>query len=94
MSSAVTVVSMSDSGDMDAPKYKSPRPDATPPASIKPDADVAALWDFDRSAESRDAQGGTSIRAQKEQVAALSAWLERTRDDGPSQDAVALVTEP
>ena len=27
MSSAVTVVSMSDSGDMDAPKYKSPRPD-------------------------------------------------------------------
>ena len=58
------------------------------------DADVAALWDFDRSAESRDAQGGTSIRAQKEQVAALSAWLARTKDDGPSQDAVALVTEP
>ena len=44
MSSAVTVVSMSDSGDMDAPKYKSPRPDATPPASIKPDADVAARF--------------------------------------------------
>ena len=58
------------------------------------DADVAALWDFDRSAESRDAQGGTSLRAQKEQVAALSAWLERTQHDGPSQDAVALVTEP
>jgi len=58
------------------------------------DADVAALWDFDRSAESRDAQGGTSLRAQKEQVAALSAWLARTRDDGPSPDAVALVTEP
>ena len=58
------------------------------------DADVAALWDFDRSAESRDAQGGTSLRAQKEQVAALSAWLDRTENDGPSPDAVALVTEP
>ena len=46
------------------------------------DADVAALWDFDRSAESRDAQGGTSIRAQKEQVAALSAW-HGTGDDVP-----------
>ena len=44
MSSAVTVVSMSDSGDMDAPKYKSPRPDAVPPTSMKPDADVAARF--------------------------------------------------
>ena len=39
-------------------------------------------------------RGGTSLRAQKEQVAALSAWLDRTENDGPSPDAVALVTEP
>lgn len=58
------------------------------------DADIVALWDFDRSAESRDAQGGTSLRAQKEQVAALSAWLAKTAQDGPAADAVALVTEP
>ena len=56
MSSAVTVVSMSDSGDMDAPKYKSPRPDATPPASIKPDADVAARF---RAAAPRRGAGRT-----------------------------------
>ena len=36
---------------------------------------------LDRSAESRDAQGGTSLRAQKEQIAALSAWLARTEND-------------
>ena len=57
------------------------------------DADVAALWDFDRSAESRDAQGGTSIRAQKEQVA---AYRRGSSDAGrrafPGRRA--LVTEP
>ena len=57
------------------------------------DASVKALWDFERSAESRDAEGGTSKRAQRAQVAALGAWLDKTEADGPGAAAVGLVTE-
>ena len=38
-------------------------------------ADVAGVWSFEASVESRDAQGGTSRRAVLEQVASLKAWL-------------------
>ncbi|KAJ8610172.1 hypothetical protein CTAYLR_008728 [Chrysophaeum taylorii] len=37
--------------------------------------DVLKIWDFDRSLESRDADGGTSTRAQRLQIARLEAWL-------------------
>ena len=58
------------------------------------DATIAALWDFERSAESRDAAGGTSKRAQREQIAKLTAWLDATEAGGPDAAAVALVTDP
>ena len=37
--------------------------------------DVAHVWSFEHSVESRDAEGGTSRRAVLEQVAKLEAWL-------------------
>ena len=58
------------------------------------EASIAAIWDFDRSAESRDAAGGTSLRAQREQLAKLDAWLAATEADGPSAAAAKLVTDP
>ena len=58
------------------------------------DATIAALWDFERSAESRDAAGGTSKRAQREQIAKLTDWLDATEAGGPDAAAVALVTDP
>jgi hypothetical protein len=36
---------------------------------------VGAVWSFEASVEARDAAGGTSRRAVREQVAALEAWL-------------------
>ena len=39
------------------------------------DADVECLWSFERSAESRDAEGGTSRRAVAEQVGKLRDYL-------------------
>ena len=53
---------------------------------------IAAIFDFERSAESRDAAGGTSKRAQLEQIDKLRTWLRKTEGDGPSPAAVALVT--
>jgi argininosuccinate lyase len=38
-------------------------------------ADVAEVWDFERSVEARDVAGGTSRRAVLEQMAALRNWL-------------------
>jgi argininosuccinate lyase len=38
-------------------------------------ADVAEVWDFERSVEARDVAGGTSRRAVLEQIAALRDWL-------------------
>lgn len=42
--------------------------------------DVEAVWSFERSAESRDAEGGTSRRAVKEQVAKLRAYLKHEKE--------------
>ena len=39
------------------------------------EADVAAVWDFERSAESRDTEGGTSRRSVLEQCAKLRRHL-------------------
>ncbi len=44
--------------------------------------DVAALWSFERSAESRDTEGGTSRRSVTEQVAKLRAYLEAPAEEG------------
>jgi argininosuccinate lyase len=38
-------------------------------------ADVAEVWDFERSVEVRDVPGGTSRRAVLEQIATLRTWL-------------------
>jgi argininosuccinate lyase len=43
-------------------------------------ADVQTVWDFERSAEQRDAQGGSSRRAVGEQIGALRAWLASASD--------------
>ena len=40
--------------------------------------DVADVWDFQRSAEMRDTEGGASKRSVLEQVAKLRAYLEAT----------------
>jgi len=44
------------------------------------EADVSALWSFERSAESRDTEGGTSARSVQEQVAKLRAYLAQPVD--------------
>lgn len=44
------------------------------------EADVSALWSFERSAESRDTEGGTSVRSVQEQVAKLRAYLAQPVD--------------
>ena len=108
MSSAVTVVSMSDSGDMDAPKYKSPRPDATPPASIKPDADVAARFPrrgprgaapvAQRRRRAPRRQGATPPAAVPVTPTRRTTWRRKaapsTYDDAPSRNVVHPVTPP
>ena len=108
MSSAVTVVSMSDSGDMDAPKYKSPRPDAAPPASIKPDADVAARFRAAASAARRRSHRGDAahrvVKAPPPPAAVpvtptrRTTWRRKaapsTYDDAPSRNVVHPVTPP
>ena len=40
------------------------------------DEDVASVWDFERSVEARDSEGGTSKRAVLEQVAKMKTYLE------------------
>ena len=40
------------------------------------EADVAQIWDFEHSVETRDVAGGTSRRAVLAQVAQLREWLE------------------
>jgi argininosuccinate lyase len=39
------------------------------------DADVAEVWSYEKSAESRDTEGGTSRRSVLEQCAKLRAYL-------------------
>ena len=49
------------------------------------DADVAAIWSYERSVEQRDVSGGTSRRAVMEQIEALRNWLSSAEiqpDDG------------
>ena len=41
------------------------------------EADVAQVWSFERSAESRDTEGGTSRRSIAQQVAKLRKYLEQ-----------------
>ncbi|KAJ1447877.1 L-Aspartase-like protein [Pelagophyceae sp. CCMP2097] len=53
------------------------------------EAELAAIWDYDRSVESRDATGGTSKRAQLQQLAALKAWIAKTEHNGPTPESVA-----
>lgn len=45
------------------------------PLCDKFEADVVSVWDFDRSADSRDTEGGTSRRSVLEQVEKLRAYL-------------------
>jgi argininosuccinate lyase len=40
--------------------------------------DVFELWDFERSVEQRDVQGGTSRRAVQAQIDGLQNWLAET----------------
>lgn len=40
--------------------------------------DVAEVWNFEKSVDTRDATGGTSRRAVKEQIEKLQNWLETT----------------
>lgn len=46
------------------------------------EADVLDMWDFDRSVESRNADGGTSKRAQLDQLDKLAVWLDLKREKG------------
>jgi len=46
------------------------------------EADVAALWSFERSAESRDTEGGTSLRSIKQQIHKLRAYLDAPEIEG------------
>ena len=45
------------------------------------EADVAGLWSFERSAESRDTEGGTSLRSVAEQIGKLRAYLAAHADE-------------
>ena len=40
--------------------------------------DVAEIWSYEKSAESRDTEGGTSRRSVLEQCAKLRAYLKET----------------
>lgn len=42
-------------------------------------ARLCQVWDFDRSAEMRDTEGGASKRSVKEQVAKMRAYLAANR---------------
>jgi argininosuccinate lyase len=44
--------------------------------------DVAVVWSFERSAESRDTEGGTSRRSVAEQIAKLRAYLDAPMTEG------------
>ena len=46
------------------------------------EADVTAVWSFERSAESRDAEGGTSRRSVMEQCVKLRAYLDAPLVEG------------
>ncbi|MEW5314524.1 MAG: hypothetical protein WDW38_006016 [Sanguina aurantia] len=46
--------------------------------------DVALVWDFDRSAEMRDTEGGASKRSVKEQVAKMRKYLAENRAPKPT----------
>lgn len=45
-------------------------------------ADVELVWDFERSTERRDAEGGSSRRAVEEQLQLLQEWLAQRTDLG------------
>jgi argininosuccinate lyase len=44
------------------------------------DADVMDVWDFQRSVDQRDAEGGSSRRAVLAQIEQLQAWLDVTSE--------------
>lgn len=44
----------------------------------------AQVWDFDRSAEMRDTEGGASKRSVKEQVAKMRKYLAENRAPKPT----------
>ena len=44
------------------------------------EADVAEVWSFEKSAEMRDSEGGTSSRSVHEQVGKLRAYLAVERE--------------
>ncbi len=44
------------------------------------DDDVAEIWSYERSAESRDADGGSSRRAVEAQLVELMQWLGEKSD--------------
>lgn len=48
-------------------------------------ADVQTVWDFERSVEQRDAQGGSSRRAVEEQIELLQQWLAVTSHGGQTE---------
>ena len=56
------------------------------PHYVKPlcasfEADVAGVWSYEKSAESRDTEGGSSRRSVLEQCAKLRAYLEETEGE-------------
>jgi len=53
---------------------------------------VTDVFDFDKAVESRDAHGSTSLRAQRDQLDRLDAWLRHAKTTGgPSAAAAGLV---
>eukprot|EP00635_Sarcinochrysidales_sp_CCMP3193_P002856 CAMPEP_0118898454 /NCGR_PEP_ID=MMETSP1166-20130328/5442_1 /TAXON_ID=1104430 /ORGANISM="Chrysoreinhardia sp, Strain CCMP3193" /LENGTH=490 /DNA_ID=CAMNT_0006837563 /DNA_START=59 /DNA_END=1531 /DNA_ORIENTATION=+ len=54
-------------------------------------ADVKAVFDFDASLEARDADGGTSLRAQRAQLHKLDDWLNNAATFGPSPQSASIV---
>ena len=48
------------------------------PLCDKFEADVAAVWSYEKSAESRDTEGGSSRRSVLEQCEKLKKYLEET----------------
>ena len=51
------------------------------PLNDKFEADVSDIWSYERSAESRDTEGGSSRRSVLEQCAKLRQYLEETEKD-------------
>ncbi len=56
------------------------------------DADVLAIWSYERSVEQRDVRGGSSRRAVQEQIDELRRWLSQSPSGKQTEPSKANVT--